>query len=127
MPYVTGGLAGMDLDLLRGLEDSGADAIEVGIPFSDPVMDGPVIQEASRRALEVGATPASVLETLAHTGTTSGAVRFKQMARRVIPRPTLIDGEHPIKVAVKPRRKFELSTGAASGAATASASGSESE
>ena len=57
VPYVTGGLAGVDADLLRGLEEAGADAIEVGIPFSDPVMDGPVIQEASRRALEDGATP----------------------------------------------------------------------
>ena len=55
VPYVTGGLAGVDGDLLRGLEDAGADAIEIGIPFSDPVMDGPVIQEASRRALEAGA------------------------------------------------------------------------
>ena len=37
----------------------GADAIEIGIPFCDPVMDGPVIQEASQRALEAGATPVS--------------------------------------------------------------------
>jgi tryptophan synthase alpha chain len=64
VPYVTGGLAGVDAELLRGLEVAGADAIEVGIPFSDPVMDGPVIQEASRRALEDGATPSSVLGTI---------------------------------------------------------------
>ena len=50
MPYVTGGLPGVDAELLRGLEQAGADAIEVGIPFSDPVMDGGVIQEASRIA-----------------------------------------------------------------------------
>lgn len=68
VPYVTGGLAGVDADLLRGLEDAGADAIEVGIPFSDPVMDGPVIQEASRRALEDGATPLGVLETIGGIG-----------------------------------------------------------
>ena len=68
VPYVTGGLAGVDADLLRGLEESGADAIEVGIPFSDPVMDGPVIQEASRRALEDGATPSSVLGTVREAG-----------------------------------------------------------
>jgi tryptophan synthase alpha chain len=44
----------VDADLLRRLADAGADAIEVGIPFSDPVMDGPVIQEASQRALGAG-------------------------------------------------------------------------
>lgn len=68
VPYVTGGLTGVDADLLRGLEENGADAIEVGIPFSDPVMDGPVIQEASRRALEDGATPSSVLWTVKEAG-----------------------------------------------------------
>jgi len=64
VPYVTGGLAVVDADLLRGLEQAGADAIEIGIPFSDPVMDGPVIQKASRRALEDGARPSSVLGTV---------------------------------------------------------------
>lgn len=54
--------------------------------------------------------PASVLETLAHSGTTTTAVRFKQMARRVIPRPALIEGEHTLKVSVKPRRSFPAST-----------------
>ena len=39
----------------------GADAVEIGIPFSDPMMDGPVIQEASRRALEAGSTPEAAL------------------------------------------------------------------
>ncbi len=68
VPYVTGGLTGVDAELLRGLEEAGADAIEVGIPFSDPVMDGPVIQEASRRALEDGATPSSVLGTIKEAG-----------------------------------------------------------
>jgi tryptophan synthase alpha chain len=68
VPYVTGGLAGVDAELLRGLEVAGADAIEVGIPFSEPVMDGPVIQEASRRALEEGATPSSVLGTIKEAG-----------------------------------------------------------
>lgn len=68
VPYVTGGLAAVDADLLRGLEAAGADAIEVGIPFSDPVMDGPVIQEASRRALLDGATPSSVLGIVKEAG-----------------------------------------------------------
>ena len=65
VPYVTGGFPGVDASLLRALQDVGADALEVGVPFSDPVMDGGVIQEASRRSLEAGSTPALVLETIA--------------------------------------------------------------
>lgn len=57
VPYVTAGLFGVDADLLRGFEDAGADVLEVGVPFSDPVIDGVVIQEASRRALEAGFHP----------------------------------------------------------------------
>ena len=65
VPYVTGGLDDEWLDVVRAVAAAGADAIEVGIPFSDPVMDGPVIQEASVRALERGTTPDSVLAELA--------------------------------------------------------------
>jgi tryptophan synthase alpha chain len=65
VPYVTGGLPGIDVELLRALRSTGADAIEVGIPFSDPVMDGGVIQEASRRSLEAGTRPRDVLATIA--------------------------------------------------------------
>lgn len=68
VPYVTGGLPGVDAVLLRALESAGADAVEVGLPFSDPVMDGPVIQEASRRALSAGARWRSVLELVAEAG-----------------------------------------------------------
>jgi tryptophan synthase alpha chain len=68
VPYVTGGLPGVDPDLLRALAGAGADAVEVGIAFSDPVMDGPVIQEASRRALEAGASPDAVLRLVGEAG-----------------------------------------------------------
>jgi len=68
VPYVTGGLAGVDADLLRGLEEAGADAVEVGIPFSDPIMDGGVIQEASRLALEAGTRPADALVMVKEAG-----------------------------------------------------------
>ncbi len=51
MPYVTGGMQPDWLEVVRALADAGADAIEVGIPFSDPVMDGPIIQQASELAL----------------------------------------------------------------------------
>jgi tryptophan synthase alpha chain len=64
VPYVTGGFPGVDAALLRKLVDAGVDAIEVGIPFSDPVMDGGVIQAASARALEGGATPTAVLASI---------------------------------------------------------------
>jgi tryptophan synthase alpha chain len=61
VPYVTGGLGAEWLDVVRAVADAGADAIEIGIPFSDPVMDGRTIQEASQRALEIGATPAKIV------------------------------------------------------------------
>jgi len=60
VPYVTGGVEGWQ-EAIRAAVAAGADAIEIGIPFSDPVMDGPVIQEASQLALEAGATPESIL------------------------------------------------------------------
>jgi tryptophan synthase alpha chain len=61
VPYVTGGLGKDWLDVVRACAAAGADAIEIGIPFSDPVMDGVTIQEASQRALDLGATPESVI------------------------------------------------------------------
>lgn len=63
VPYLTGGLDGWTR-MVEAVAQAGADGIEVGIPFSDPVMDGPVIQESSERALQQGATPASVLDEL---------------------------------------------------------------
>jgi len=68
VPYATGGLPDVTSEFLQLLAGTGADAIEVGIPFSDPVMDGPVIQEASRRALESGATLGGVLDVIADAG-----------------------------------------------------------
>lgn len=61
VPYITGGLGRDWTAVVEAVAGAGADAIEIGIPFSDPVMDGPVIQEASQRALYLGATPASIL------------------------------------------------------------------
>ena len=65
VPYVTGGLGDDWVRVVEAVAAAGADAVEVGIPFSDPVMDGPVIQEASQQALAGGATPASILAGLA--------------------------------------------------------------
>ncbi|MHB8438851.1 MAG: tryptophan synthase subunit alpha, partial [Acidimicrobiales bacterium] len=64
VPYVTAGYAEEWLDVVRAVVDAGADAVEIGIPFSDPMIDGPVIQEASMRALARGTTPTSVLAGL---------------------------------------------------------------
>jgi tryptophan synthase alpha chain len=65
VPYVTGGLGADWPRMVEAFAAAGADAIEVGIPFSDPAMDGPTIQEASQRALDAGITPVKVLEGLA--------------------------------------------------------------
>jgi tryptophan synthase alpha chain len=61
VPYITGGLRDDWADMVAAMAEAGADAIEVGLPFSDPMMDGPTIQEASLRALSRGTTPPSVL------------------------------------------------------------------
>src|SRR5205085_10174227 len=60
-PYVTGGLGSGWLDVVRAIAAAAADAIDIGSPFSDPVMDGLTIQEASRRAPDLGAAPSSVI------------------------------------------------------------------
>ncbi|MEA2686504.1 MAG: tryptophan synthase alpha chain [Actinomycetota bacterium] len=69
VPYVTGGLGNDWTDVVEAVAAAGADAIEVGIPFSDPVMDGPVIQEASQRALAAGITPAAIVTALGRVDT----------------------------------------------------------
>ncbi|HSC00473.1 MAG TPA: tryptophan synthase subunit alpha [Burkholderiaceae bacterium] len=64
IPYVTAGdpYADATVDVLHGLVDGGADVIEIGVPFSDPMADGPVIQKASERALARGIGLAQVLD-----------------------------------------------------------------
>jgi tryptophan synthase alpha chain len=64
-PYVTGGLTPDWTDYLLACQAGGADAIEIGLPFSDPMLDGATIQQASDRALARGATVASILADLA--------------------------------------------------------------
>ena len=65
--YMTAGHpdAARSLELLRGLADAGADVIELGIPFSDPMADGPVIQASSQQALAGGMTVTGALNLLA--------------------------------------------------------------
>ena len=51
-------------EILLRLQDEGADIIELGIPYSDPLADGPVIQAAASRSLKASTTPLRVLEML---------------------------------------------------------------
>jgi len=64
--YITAGDPSLELseEIVLKLEESGADIIELGIPFSDPMADGPAIQLASERALKSGTTLKGVLETV---------------------------------------------------------------
>src|SRR5690606_13379654 len=64
--YVTAGdpSPAATLDVLRALETAGTDVIELGLPFSDPLADGPTIQAASGRALAAGMSVARALEVV---------------------------------------------------------------
>lgn len=67
VPYVTAGYPSLDatLEMLRGIAAAGALAVEVGVPFSDPIADGPEIQRSSEWAVRAGVGIGSVLETIA--------------------------------------------------------------
>ncbi|HTE45477.1 MAG TPA: tryptophan synthase subunit alpha [Gemmatimonadaceae bacterium] len=67
VPYITAGHPDADrtVDLILGLQDAGADVIELGLPFSDPLADGAVIQASSQRALELGMHFDRLLELVA--------------------------------------------------------------
>ncbi|MEG9298037.1 tryptophan synthase subunit alpha [Mangrovibacillus sp. Mu-81] len=66
IPYIMAGDGGIGgfINTLKQLEEAGATAIEVGIPFSDPVADGPTIQKAGKRALKKGITLTQILDEL---------------------------------------------------------------
>jgi tryptophan synthase alpha chain len=63
IPYITGGDPSLErtVELIRALEAAGADVIELGVPFSDPIADGPTNQRAAERALAGGTTLSGVL------------------------------------------------------------------
>jgi tryptophan synthase alpha chain len=64
-PDVAGGI-----QALRTLVDAGCDVLEIGLPYSDPVMDGPTIQAAAQQALEAGTRTADVIRTVEAVATT---------------------------------------------------------
>ncbi len=68
VPYVMGGMADDWVEVVQAVVAAGADAVEVGIPFSDPMMDGPVIQAASVLALGRGTTPTGVIDGVGAAG-----------------------------------------------------------
>jgi len=66
LPFMTLGYPDLptSIELVKAMVAAGADGIELGIPFSDPLADGPTIQRASRQALQNGTTPADAVDTV---------------------------------------------------------------
>lgn len=98
--YLTAGDPSLEAtkELILALEKAGADILEIGVPFSDPTADGPVIQEAAQRSLKKGTTLAGVLRMIAEARKTTqipivlfgyfnpifsyGAAKFAEDARK---------------------------------------------
>ena len=76
--YVTAGHPDVarSIELVKGLADEGVDVIEIGVPFSDPIADGPVIQASSQLALSLGMTLDRTLDLIAKAGVAVPIVLF---------------------------------------------------
>ncbi len=76
--YVTAGYPSESacVELLRGLENEGADVVEIGVPFSDPIADGPVIQDSSQQSLAAGMTLEKTLNLVSHASLNVPVVLF---------------------------------------------------
>ncbi|MEN8041773.1 MAG: tryptophan synthase subunit alpha [Actinomycetota bacterium] len=74
LPYLTAGIPSPDesVAIFQAMADAGADGFEVGIPYADPLMDGPVIMEAGERALEQGVTVAVALDIVRRVSESTG-------------------------------------------------------
>jgi tryptophan synthase alpha chain len=90
--YITAGHPdrARSLALLRGIADAGADVIELGVPFSDPLADGPVIQASSQRALEQGMTFDGVLQLASDAAVDVPLVLFSYLNPIVAAGPTAL-------------------------------------
>jgi tryptophan synthase alpha chain len=91
--YVTAGHPdrARSLALIRGLEDAGADVLEIGVPFSDPVADGPVIQSSSQTALEQGMTLDGALELIAEAKLRIPVVLFSYLNPIIAAGPDVLE------------------------------------
>ena len=91
--YVTAGHPdrARSLDLLRGLEEAGTDVLEIGVPFSDPVADGPVIQSSSQQALEQGMTLEGALALIAEAKLKIPVVLFSYLNPIIAAGPDVLD------------------------------------
>lgn len=91
--YITAGHPGIaeSLELLRGLDDAGADVVEVGVPFSDPMADGAVIQASSQRALEQGMTLDKTLDLIARARVRAPVVLFSYLNPLLSSRADLLE------------------------------------
>jgi tryptophan synthase alpha chain len=93
VPYITAGHPNpqRSLDLMRALEAAGADVIEVGVPFSDPMADGPVIQQSSQAALDQGMTLGRTLDLVREAGLSIPVVLFSYLNPIVAGGPDILD------------------------------------
>ncbi len=94
--YVTAGHPdrAASLRLLRELPAAGADVIEVGVPFSDPLADGPIIQRSSQRALDQGMTLAGTLALVAEARTSVPVVLFSYLNPLMAAGPDVLTRAH---------------------------------
>jgi tryptophan synthase alpha chain len=77
--------------LLRGIEAAGADVIELGVPFSDPMADGPIIQASSQQALEHGMSLARTLDLIGEAGLQTPVVLFTYLNPLIAAGPGVLD------------------------------------
>ena len=93
VPYVTAGhpTPGRSLELLHALESAGADVIEVGVPFSDPMADGPVIQASSQAALEQGMTLDRTLDLVREASLSIPVVLFSYLNPVIAAGPDVLE------------------------------------
>jgi tryptophan synthase alpha chain len=121
--YVTAGHPDPErsVALLRGVEAAGADVIELGVPFSDPMADGPIIQASSQRALDLGMTLSRTLDLIRDARLRTPVVLFTYLNPLIAAGPDVLDraaaaGAHGVlitdlPVGADPPREEWLGTG----------------
>ncbi len=94
--YITAGHpdAAATLTLLKELPGAGADVIELGVPFSDPLADGPIIQASSQRALEGGMTLRGALSLVAEAHCSAPVVLFSYLNPLLAAGPEVLARAH---------------------------------